>query len=62
VNVLKQNGNFQKRKNFLDEIDDVSCMKYLVLRARTFVVEHSWEISILSCVRTGLMCHLAKLF
>jgi hypothetical protein len=36
-----------------------SCVKCLMWRTRTFVVEIGWEISILSCVRTELMCHLA---
>ena len=50
---------FREIKIYLDKVDGVSCVKYLMWRARTFVVEHGWKISILSCVRTELMCHLA---
>jgi hypothetical protein len=45
-----------KGKNCLDDMDGVSCVKYLMRRTRTFVVEHGWEISILSRVRIELMC------
>ena len=50
---------FREIKFYLDKVDDVSCVKYLMWRARTFVVEYGWKISILSCVRTESMCHLA---
>jgi hypothetical protein len=36
-----------------------SCVKCLMWRTRTFVVDIGWEISVLSCVRIELMCHLA---
>jgi hypothetical protein len=51
--------DFRKGKNCLDELDGVSCVKCLMWRTRTFEVEHGWEISILSCIRIELMCHLS---
>jgi hypothetical protein len=61
VSVLKDKNGISKNKgkNCLDEMDGVSCVKYLMWRTGSFVVEIGWEISILSCVRTELMCHLA---
>jgi hypothetical protein len=59
--VLKDKNGISenKGKNYLDEMDGVCCVKCLMWSTRTFVVEHGWEISILSCVRIELMCHLA---
>jgi hypothetical protein len=60
VSVLKdKNGISEKGKNCLDEMDGISCVKCLIRRTRAFVVEIGWEISIFSCVRIELMCHLA---
>jgi hypothetical protein len=61
VSVLKNKNGISetKGKNCLDEMDGVSCVKCLMWRTRTFVVEIGWEISILSCARIELMCHLA---
>jgi hypothetical protein len=61
VSVFRDKNGISKNKgkNFLDEVDGVSYVKYLMRRTRTFVVEHGWEISILSHVRIELMCHLA---
>ena len=49
-----------KRKKCLDEMDGCFLCE-MPCCARTFVVEQGWEISILSQLKTELMCHLAKL-
>jgi hypothetical protein len=60
VSVLEDKNRISKKgKNCLDEMDGISCVKCLMWRTRTFVVENGWEISILSFVRIELMCHLA---
>jgi hypothetical protein len=61
VSVLKDKNGILKNKgeNCLDEMDGDSCVKCLMWRTRTFMVEIGCEISILSCVKIELMCHLA---
>jgi hypothetical protein len=60
VSVLKDKNRIsEKGKNCLDDMDGISFVKCLMWRTHTFVVENGWEISVLSCVRIELMCHLA---
>ena len=44
-----------------DELDGMDGTSVLIAKwcARTCVVEQDWEVSILSQLRTKLMCHLA---
>ena len=48
----------KEKKDQMRWMNGISCVN-CHMEARTFVVEQDWEISILSQLRTELMCHLA---
>jgi hypothetical protein len=52
VSVLKDKNGISenKGKNCLDEMDGISCVKCLMWRTRTFVVENGWgDIYLVMC-------------